>query len=961
MAFMFIIAVMPMKMMAAVEYKTTEAAYATPIIDGQIDDVWSKTNANILENCRTTGQTEYKGWFKVLWDENNLYVLMKIYDNKPENVSGTAWVNDSVDIYVDENYERTKTYQNDDYQLRIAWDGLISGNNYHDFTVPEGKTSLFENGYIAELAFPLKQETIKEGMTLGFDVQSTAAEELGIEMRCYIWNNIKPNNPWVYNNPSGYGTLNLKRTVDVKDFKEPEWIPPSPTKGYCEVENPVKYELVTNQTVSADNVQTKHTLLLADDYPMMEISELAEVIGGTAEGYVLTKGDTSLKFTDGERLAEYSGAHLMLEREAVIYNGKMYVPVSCIVPTMLYTTHYNKFESYLEIWSGTAYPESEVTVYAKDFGAVGDGETIDGPAILKAVNAAINSGRPATVMLEPNRTYFVGERADSNAFLVFDEVENITFEGNGSTLLFEKPVNTLLQVKNSKNIKIRNVSSDYVEHTSTQGRITDIDYEKGILKIVIDEGLPLPAANDWVDYYYPNQGTNRGGFWISQFYHPEKNRMKLLNGNKYINHDCFWIEDINPLEGEREYEVVLQDPSYIHDGAVGDRLVINTRTGAYDVGADSFYNTSNHAISITYSGDIVLDGVTVYGAPHFSANCGLNWGRIIFRNYGMKTKDGRLLAGNSDGIHYWRNRAGIVLENSTMMNNLDDHLNTKGEWSNLTRKIDDYTYNVNYDLMYRPGDELLFFDSVNHKLLGNAFIKSVEVSKAGGGGWDITVDRKIDNVKTVADNQGQCTTVYNIDCSGRGSVVRNTEFVYSRRHAYITRSANSIFMNNKVIDCGGSAVIAKNEIFVARGLSEGPFPSSFTMINNFISSESIVSQHNPVEVKSWEAKMGDSAMIDGFLMENNEIKSFPNNAMVKISHAKDVYLINNSLTCDDKVKEDHTPVLILNSEIKRIDNLKVNYKTNVPAAITIIGCKYDSEDITNIDVGTNTAELVFEK
>ena len=133
------------------------------------------------------------------------------------------------------------------------------------------------------------------------------------------------------------------------------------------------------------------------------------------------------------------------------------------------------------------------------------------------------------------------------------------------------------------------------------------------------------------------------------------------------------------------------------------------------------------------------------------------------------------------------------------------------------------------------------------------------------------------------------------------------------------------------------------------------------MINNFISSESIVSEHNPVEVKSWEAKMGDSAMIDGFLMENNEIKSFPNNAMVKISHAKDVYLINNSLTCDDKVKEDHTPVLILNSEIKRIDNLKVNYKTNVPAAITIIGCKYDSEDITNIDVGTNTAELVFEK
>ena len=62
----------------AADNKTGEGAYGTPIIDGKIEDEWNKTNPIIMENCITYDDTEYIGWFKILWDENNLYVLSRI-------------------------------------------------------------------------------------------------------------------------------------------------------------------------------------------------------------------------------------------------------------------------------------------------------------------------------------------------------------------------------------------------------------------------------------------------------------------------------------------------------------------------------------------------------------------------------------------------------------------------------------------------------------------------------------------------------------------------------------------------------------------------------------------------------------------------------------------------------------------------------------------------------------------
>ncbi|MEE1050304.1 MAG: hypothetical protein U0M60_23110, partial [Clostridia bacterium] len=350
---------------------------------------------------------------------------------------------------------------------------------------------------------------------------------------------------------------------------------------------------------------------------------------------------------------------------------------------------------------------------------------------------------------------------------------------------------------------------------------------------------------------------------------------------------------------------------------------------------------------------ITLENVTIYGSPWLGGSIGLCWGKINFINFGEKTKPGRLLCVNSDGLHVWRNRAGILVENSTFMNNLDDHINTKGEDGIMLKRIDDYTYEVDNDLNYRVGDELIFFDVPNHKILAKAFLK--EFDQVSSAKAIITVDRKIDGIVSREDATVRPTMVYNVSASSAGTIVRNNTFMYSRRHAYITRSQNSIFENNKVIECGGSGLIAKNEIGSAS--SEGPFPSSFTMRNNEIKAPGITNGYYPVEVKSWDAKLGDSAAVDGFLMENNIVEVDTESRMISIESTQDLYMLNNTIKCKREVDHTTMPVAIVNSEIKMIDGLNFDYESDVDAVISIAGCKLDESNIKNINfLSDNTAK-----
>ncbi|MBR5636011.1 MAG: endo-1,4-beta-xylanase, partial [Pseudobutyrivibrio sp.] len=125
----------------------------TPEIDGNADDVWE--NAKDVELTITGGtKPNAKASTKVLWDEQNLYVLMTVKDSVLDASASAVHEKDSVEVFIDENNHKSSSYEDDDKQYRI---------NYLDETSFNGTKCLEENckhavkvtddGYIVEAAF----------------------------------------------------------------------------------------------------------------------------------------------------------------------------------------------------------------------------------------------------------------------------------------------------------------------------------------------------------------------------------------------------------------------------------------------------------------------------------------------------------------------------------------------------------------------------------------------------------------------------------------------------------------------------------------------------------------------------------------------------------------------------------------------------------------------------------------
>ena len=63
---------------------------------------------------------------KCMWDENNLYVLMNVKDSLLSTAAGEAHMQDSVEVFVDENNGKTTYYEDDDAQYRVNCENVQS-------------------------------------------------------------------------------------------------------------------------------------------------------------------------------------------------------------------------------------------------------------------------------------------------------------------------------------------------------------------------------------------------------------------------------------------------------------------------------------------------------------------------------------------------------------------------------------------------------------------------------------------------------------------------------------------------------------------------------------------------------------------------------------------------------------------------------------------------------------------
>lgn len=66
-----------------------------------------------------------------MWDKDNLYVIADVTDSVLNKANENAWEQDSVEIFLDQNNNKTSSYQEDDSQIRINFDNEVSVSGYN--------------------------------------------------------------------------------------------------------------------------------------------------------------------------------------------------------------------------------------------------------------------------------------------------------------------------------------------------------------------------------------------------------------------------------------------------------------------------------------------------------------------------------------------------------------------------------------------------------------------------------------------------------------------------------------------------------------------------------------------------------------------------------------------------------------------------------------------------------------
>ncbi|WP_238654150.1 endo-1,4-beta-xylanase [Paenibacillus piscarius] len=216
----------PVKFMAehkpdTAEANVSEAVYGTPVLDGTADELWASAPEMAVNRYQMAWQGA-SGKARALWDDENLYVLVQVSDAQLDKSNANAWEQDSVEIFVDENFGRTTFYEDDDGQYRVNYDNEASFSPAAIGAGFESVTKVNGTGYTIEMKIPFKKITPAGGAKIGFDAQINDAKS-GVRQSVAAWNDTTGNG---YQDTSVFGVLKLK----AKDGGEPSTEPtPTPT------------------------------------------------------------------------------------------------------------------------------------------------------------------------------------------------------------------------------------------------------------------------------------------------------------------------------------------------------------------------------------------------------------------------------------------------------------------------------------------------------------------------------------------------------------------------------------------------------------------------------------------------------------------------------------------------------------------------------------------------------------
>lgn len=356
---------------------------------------------------------------------------------------------------------------------------------------------------------------------------------------------------------------------------------------------------------------------------------------------------------------------------------------------------------------------------AQAFGARGDGQIDDGPAVQKMLAAAAKMQAKAPVKLQfaPGHKYLLKTGRDRYAFSI-DRAKNLTLDGGNSLFLIDSE-QRFLKLTNSQNITVRGFKVDYVPLPFADGTIVARDKAAGTVDVKIDEGMALPPEGGatgqdgeqsyfgslWQPGAYSNQGEG-GAYWMRH------------------NFDVRNVSHVSAPMGSRVVRVQSNPGSGIIDAIEAGkwRFSVPVRGIAHRFGPGESFQLSGNR-------DLRLENIELWSAPWFAFGLIDNRGLVSFRRVHVRPRPGTTRTGSAwrDAFHVKNNRASLLWEGCIVQGSGDDSFNISMHTSRLREVVSPTQIRIsqNYPLgvaSMEPGDALVFYSETRGKIVGRARI-----------------------------------------------------------------------------------------------------------------------------------------------------------------------------------------------------------------------------------------------
>jgi hypothetical protein len=158
------------------------------------------------------GSNDVTATFNTLWDDNYLYVGVRVLDSTLHNDSTNMWDDDSVEFYIDADHNQGTTYDSHDRQYILGYNDSALFSNQSTTGVLHGWSAI-NGGYTVELAVPWSNLGITPnaagGTVIGFDVNVNDDNNGGARDSHLAWTGTSDD----FRDTSNFGDLTLSATT----------------------------------------------------------------------------------------------------------------------------------------------------------------------------------------------------------------------------------------------------------------------------------------------------------------------------------------------------------------------------------------------------------------------------------------------------------------------------------------------------------------------------------------------------------------------------------------------------------------------------------------------------------------------------------------------------------------------------------------------------------------------------